>query len=336
MVAFNAACVLLSTAAVAVHWSCWLAPDDDDDADAAAAATAAATAGAALSAAEPAQTTQQNVGAALAASATLLLWLRLLRVLYFSRRFGIILLAATQMVYDVVYVTVLMAIIALAFGLALAVLLRNDPSLAADCGAYRTYKLLLVADMFHENYGGEPLFSCFDDDARIMPTLAYAIHLVFILAELVLMLNLLIGLMAKRFDVIWDSLGPQGTFARTTLLLEAVDLSPMPPPLNLLSVPYRALQAAGVLRDCCRRRGETPSRAEELQLQRAHSLAPPSPGASMAAEWWAGAGARADAKALYGLARPGDDTASEVATLRDDVMRELKALRAALEARPPS
>jgi hypothetical protein len=168
-----------------------------------------------------------------ASYAVLLLLLRLARVLTTFSTFGPLVLMVFQMCVDVARFAVILALVIGAFSSSLFVL-----------GKTPEYQLCLgdepnvLTMLFHTPLTGEVPLSCLAAEGSLE---AYVTEVIYTVIVVWLLLNMLIAMMAKSFDVVWDASEVNYLLSRSQLILTWADASPVPPPLNLLSLPYMVL-----------------------------------------------------------------------------------------------
>jgi len=175
--------------------------------------------------------------------AVFLLWLRVIRVLLVSSRFGPFVLMFFRMLFgDVLYFLVLLLFLLIAFAASWTVLLEPESSLIAGCadelggGKFHTTLLLLLEGALT----GSDYFECARNSTN-SPVAAWMISFVYVTLTAVLLLNMLIAMMAKTFDNISEASATNYLFlfAQRTLALQ--NEPPTPPPLNALGLPCQAM-----------------------------------------------------------------------------------------------
>ena len=180
----------------------------------------------------------------LLAAALLLLWsAQTLRLLSMLPDIGPLVLMFFKMLRDVVMWLVLVGALVLAFAASFHTIFKGTKaSLDGDCegleveigsGVSRSIWVLIK-----QLLGTDPVLDCLEETAySLMSTGLLGLYLIL---AVIMLVNMLIAMMAKTFDVVWESqaLNYQFVFART--VLSWADKPATPPPLLLLTVPYQA------------------------------------------------------------------------------------------------
>lgn len=201
-----------------------------------------------------------GAGPVLRALACLFLWLRVARVLLASPTFGIFVLMVFRMVKDLVRFLFLEAVLLLAYTSAtyklfespsstssqpsdVSLLWDGEPSCDAEFADFgRTLTLLWEGTLKSEGY-----FRCVQESSH--PEALFLMYS-YVILTVVLMLNMLIAMMGKSFDVIWESAAATylAGFAQNALTYAALPAAPLP--FSVLSLPYQlyVALASGVAR----------------------------------------------------------------------------------------
>jgi hypothetical protein len=178
------------------------------------------------------------------AATCLLLWLRLARVLLVSSRLGPFILMVFNMFKDVANFLVLITIVVVAFAAANFILYRPSVALppgswedADHCGAaFHTFQGALMYGFESSLIIPGDYFSCVR--ASEQPIAGYISAMVYLVSAALLLLNMLIAMMAKTFDIVYESSTMHYVFLLLQLILSASEQPTAPPPLYLLSLPY--------------------------------------------------------------------------------------------------
>ena len=190
----------------------------------------------------------------LLSGALCLLWLRMLKMTVLHSRFGPLVLMVFKMVRDVLHWLVLLLLLLLSFSTALyALFAGNDAALGAQPDFYaqpeadcdldyafsrldRTFLLLMQGAL-----NGDAYLEC--ARASSHPRAAVMLLATFQISTSLLLVNMLIAMMAKTFDNVWEAQEVNYMYLFACTVAEW-QLQPLvPPPLNLLSLPYDAYMA---------------------------------------------------------------------------------------------
>ena len=190
----------------------------------------------------------------LLAGALCLLWLRMLKMCVLHSRFGPLVLMVFKMIRDVLYWLVLLFILLLSFSTALyALFAGNDAALGAQPDFYaepeadcdldyafsrldRTFLLLMQGAL-----NGDAYLDC--ARASSHPRAAVILLATFQISTSLLLVNMLIAMMAKTFDNVWEAQEVNYMYLFACTVAEW-QLQPLvPPPLNLLTLPYDTYMA---------------------------------------------------------------------------------------------
>ena len=184
--------------------------------------------------------------------ATLLLWLRSLHVLRLSSTAGpLVLMVGRMLRRDVFNWLLVLGCILLSFSAALFVLHGGGEYVAClqpdafhlgggggigSGGAWAAQALWHLRGVWEDALLSEAHFEC--THAALLPGLA--VPLAYLLQVLValLLLNMLIAMMGKTFDNIYEAQEFNFLFLFCQTVTTWRDASPAPPPLNLLALPY--------------------------------------------------------------------------------------------------
>ena len=193
-----------------------------------------------------------GVGPVLRSLACLLLWLRVGRVLLASSTFGPFVLMVFRMLTDLLRFLILEALLLLAYTSATYKLFerseQHSPAVLAaeleaawdgeeSCDAEfsefgRTLTLLWEGTLSNQGY-----FRCVQQSSH--PE-ALVLMYTYVILTVVLMMNLLIAMMGKSFDVIWESAAATYLAGFAQMTLTYASSPPAPLPFNALSFPYQA------------------------------------------------------------------------------------------------
>jgi hypothetical protein len=209
--------------------------------------------------AEP-DTTRLSAKAALWSLISACAWLRLLRVLQISTRFGPLVLMMVNMLSDVISLLVLTFFVLLAITSAIYILFNSHtssgPASVADLescaevyelrGRFNNFFSVFFV-LFNGAFNGEHArtVACliryadpqYDPDDYAAMVFTWMFGFSFMLMTTVLLLNMLIAMMAKTFDNVWEAseLQSQYLFARQAFFQS--NRPPEPPPLNMMRIP---------------------------------------------------------------------------------------------------
>ena len=192
----------------------------------------------------------------LRAFAVLALYVRLLRLIYIHPTFGPLVLLLVRMTIDMVKLFVLLIFVVVALVSALYVvepswtgsdaLDRAPRSPACDDfyifrGSWNNWAKLafVVLNAVVDGRAQDALFMCVLHEDNENRYLLWTFTYLLLLFVVVLLLNMLIAMFSRSFDLMYDSMTihVQSAFARAVVAWCAS--SPEPPPLNLLEIPYR-------------------------------------------------------------------------------------------------
>ena len=130
----------------------------------------------------------------------------------------------------------------------------------------RNMRLLLLVAL---EAGDENLsIDCLSETSR--PVAATLLFTIYLLASVVLLLNMLIAMMAKTFDKVWEAQAQNYQYIFSLTVVEWEEKPVAPTPLTLLEVPYRLLRYC--FRPCCSKSAWQrlePSNADDLDLSQA-------------------------------------------------------------------
>ena len=188
-------------------------------------------------------------------------WLRLLRLLALSHSLGPLTLMFIRMLTDVTQLLIIELFVFLAMGAAVYVLFRsadrgNDAdnlevlrAVASDpldsCNSeltfqgelpYRSFEALFFA-FANGAIDGDGYTACLMREHKDMWALAWLYAWLFKIVTAVLLLNMLIAMMSKTFDSIWEASAMNHKFLFTRLVFNQLHRQFEPPPLNLLRIP---------------------------------------------------------------------------------------------------
>ena len=224
-------------------------------------------------------TGSEGAAAPLHAVAVLLLWLRQLRLLALSPSLGPLVYMGFKMVGDVAKWLILVTAILLAYASSFTALLRGIPAFdpAIEGGTCAELHARFSCDavdelakcaeaigklgrfggslrlLFEESLNGDHFFDCQElvPNGTLLLVLAYSEMVVVV----ILMVNMLIALMAKTFDNVWEALGVNSQYLFAQLVLSWNSQVAVPPPLLLLTIPYELLELLRTLGYCVTCRG---------------------------------------------------------------------------------
>ena len=216
--------------------------------------------------------------------AVLLMWLRQLRLLIVFPSMAPLVRMLVNMLQDVLRCLLLLAVVLVAFSAALTALFAqhrqqwrdqavsiagslhiqasasdDDASLCARqvetlfAQPFRGFWLL-----FEGGITGDGYFECVR--ASDHPLFGRLLLDIYMIISVVLLLNMIVAMMGKTFDSVWQELEAVSKFQFVRAVHSWSGLSDAPPPLNLLSLPYRLLLGVYVrlfacwcfCRVCCR------------------------------------------------------------------------------------
>mmetsp|Transcript_39735 Transcript_39735/g.96461 ORF Transcript_39735/g.96461 Transcript_39735/m.96461 type:complete len:624 (-) Transcript_39735:543-2414(-) len=190
----------------------------------------------------------------IASIAVLLLLLRAARVLTTFPALGPLVMMLFGMINDVLMFCGLLAICFGSFFASLYVLAKDGDTMCTDDGG-EVWRIL-----FQLPLTGDVQLDCLFGRGSYT---AYALTVLYTVLVAWLLLNMLIAMMAKTFDNVWESAEENYMFTRAQLVLNWSDASLVPPPLSLLSLPYTISRRVFLLAKACYKR-EFP---EELNVK---------------------------------------------------------------------
>ena len=186
----------------------------------------------------------------LRAIAACLLWIRTLRLLLLSSTLGPFVLTIFGMLTDVIKFLAVLVVTALSFAAALYSLyepsptvrlyvqssdwpfLGDEPSCVDHMQSFSSTLIFLL----ESSVTGADFFACARDSTN--PVGGWIVAFVFYAILALLLLNMLIAMMAKTFDNMWEASHQNYLFLKAQMAFSIdVDL-PAPPPLYLLTLPY--------------------------------------------------------------------------------------------------
>jgi len=196
----------------------------------------------------------------LRASAALFLWLRVLRILLVVPWLGPYILMVFRMVQDVLKFLAILFVAVLSFTAAFfnlyepAPAVRSTPtngwpSLGSEptCIAYMDAFSSALVFLLQASVTGDNLFECVRDSTH--PIGGWALAFLYYAFLGLLMLNMLIAMMAKTFDNVWEAAVPNFRYLFTQMVHSLKEQPPAPPPLYLLTLPYECVQIIKWCRD---------------------------------------------------------------------------------------
>lgn len=201
------------------------------------------------------------------AFAVVLVFLRHMRLLYLFGSLGPLVLMIFRVMVDLAKFMTIVAMVLLAFSGGLFTLYRgSNHSTTCTSGHHKLDEFASVLVMLLEfSVNGEADFDCVasSEEAFVGMTLLFC----FVVLMSLLLFNMLIAMMAKTFDDVREAQESNFLFLCVTRVLQAEDAEPVPPPLNLLSVPYWACRSARIaLFQGC---GESPTPRRRLPTMHA-------------------------------------------------------------------
>ena len=171
--------------------------------------------------------------------AVLLLWMRAPRLFLLSTRRGPLVLMLFRMFTDVISFLVLQASILLAFAAAFVVLFERPTPDAWPWGVttdlyderceerFGSY-VLAIRYLAEAALTSEPFLEC--GRGTHDPTTAYLLAILFYVVSGLLLLNMLIAMMAKTFDNVWEASEVNHQFLFARQFVNQLSRAPEPPP----------------------------------------------------------------------------------------------------------
>ncbi|XP_072046111.1 short transient receptor potential channel 2 homolog isoform X2 [Amphiura filiformis] len=121
------------------------------------------------------------------------------------------------------------------------------------------------------------LFGLTDYDSLNLPpnlhmteAVGQCIFALYLLLTMVFLMNMLIGMLGGAFTVIQENADTEWKFARSIIMCEyVIDSAVVPPPLNLLpsTMSLSVFSARIGKLSCCRRRADTPTTKNEVEME---------------------------------------------------------------------
>jgi len=193
-------------------------------------------------------------------------WLRLMRVLTLSASLGPLTLMMVRMLSDVAKLLVIETFVVISFSAGIFVLYRGVDTPFSDEVAEQAADILTVIHPLHPLHDCEPMLdmhggvehrtwrgflfalangavqgdgylACLLNETGKAWQLAWAYAFSFQLLTGILLLNVLIAMMAKTFDDVWEASEVNHQFLFARLLFVQLERTPEPPPLNVLRLP---------------------------------------------------------------------------------------------------
>jgi len=162
------------------------------------------------------------------------------RLLASFQEFGPLLLILKRICVDIARFFFLFGIVVLAFaaGLHLLYVESEDESVCEGHHSFKSYgSVLSMLIEFSVNMQSE--FDCVSKLKH--KEFGMAILVLFTVISALLLANMLIASMTKTFDDVYEAQEQNFAFNRARDMMGAEHLAPLPPPLNLLSLPYKVL-----------------------------------------------------------------------------------------------
>ena len=183
------------------------------------------------------------------AFALLILGFRMLRLLMTVAWMGPLILMINKMLLDVGKWLFVQLVLVVSFAAALCALSQPpspadffpdacDLATVASAAKYRflrSFVLLLEAGLMEDAQ-----LECARNHSTY-PEAMFVLMVLFQLISVVIMLNMLIAMMAKTFDNVYEAQQLNFMFLRAQTIFTWIDAPPAPPPFNLLSIPYLSL-----------------------------------------------------------------------------------------------
>ena len=219
----------------------------------------------------------------LRAFAVLALDVRLLRLIYLSPKLGALVLLLVRMTIDLLKLFVLLAFAVFALVSALYVVegswqgdehdkaqrtpACDDFYILGGSWTHWGKLLFLVMNAVVDGRAQDALFMCVLHEENSNRYLLWLFTYLMLLFVVVLLLNMLIAMFSRSFDMMYDSMAThvQTHFARAVVAWCAN--APEPPPLTLLQVPYLSLSMLSALARPCLRRCCPPQTQDKSDME---------------------------------------------------------------------
>jgi len=211
-----------------------------------------------------------DVTSGLRASAALFLCLRVLRILLVFSWLGPYILMVFRMVQDVLKFLAILFVAVLSFTAAFFNLYEPAPAVRSTpttgwpflgseptCIAYMDAFSSALVFLLQASVTGDNFFECVRDSTH--PIGGWVLAFLFYSGLGLLMLNMLIAMMAKTFDNVWEAAVPNFQYLFTQMVHSLIEQPPAPPPLYLLTLPYECVQ---IVKWCCKWKGVTENTAD--------------------------------------------------------------------------
>jgi len=197
-------------------------------------------------------------GTDILAIGALLKGMLLFRLLRFHSKYGPLLLMVLRMAVDMLMWLLLSAVPIVAFSAAFSIIYKDqyDYDTAAshddNCNfnpdkAFETISASVII-LIDTMLSSDGQFNCFRESSSqvVAPGLMY----IFILISCIMLINMLIAMMGKTFDNVFEMQGTLFLYLKARTMRSWLEYPAAPPPLNFLSFPYAMCVAFRQLRQC--------------------------------------------------------------------------------------
>ena len=174
----------------------------------------------------------------------LLKGLLITRLLRLHARLGPLMLMVLKMVYDLVLWVIIVGVPVVSFAASLYTLYK-DEFISGDAAKddacidpdqeFQTFGsgLLILLDTM---LFADPLYACYRESSS--PVIGTVLIYLYVLITAIMLVNMLIALMAKTFDNVFEAQETHYLFLKARTISDWLQYPAAPPPLNLLSLPY--------------------------------------------------------------------------------------------------